>query len=45
MESLYLLIPLGLLVVFGAAAVFAWSIASGQYEHLDELAQRLPDDD
>lgn len=45
MESLYLLIPLGLIVVAGAAALFAWTIGSGQYENLDELAQRLPDDD
>lgn len=45
MESLYLLIPLGVLVVAGAALLFAWTIGSGQYEGLDEQQQRLPDED
>ncbi|MDM4769121.1 cbb3-type cytochrome oxidase assembly protein CcoS [Solimonas sp. SE-A11] len=45
MEALYLLIPMGLLVVLAAALIFAWTIGSGQYENLDEQAQTLPDDD
>lgn len=45
MEALYLLIPMGLLVVFAAALVFAWTIGSGQYENLEEQARKLPDDD
>ncbi len=45
MEALYLLIPMGLLVVLAAALVFAWTINSGQYENLDEQARQLPDDD
>ncbi|HSW14299.1 MAG TPA: cbb3-type cytochrome oxidase assembly protein CcoS [Solimonas sp.] len=45
MESLYLLIPLGIVVVVAAAVLLAWSIGSGQYEELEEWSQRLPDDD
>jgi len=45
MESLYLLIPLGVLVVLGALALFAWAASSGQYDSLDEQSERLPDDE
>jgi cbb3-type cytochrome oxidase maturation protein len=45
MESLYLLIPLGVVVVAGAAAVFAWAIGNGQFDDIEEMSQRLPDDD
>lgn len=45
MESLYLLVPLGLLVVFGAVAVFLRAAFGGQFDGLAECAQRLPDDE
>lgn len=45
MESLYLLVPLGILVVFGAAIVFIRAAGSGQFEGLAEQQERLPDDD
>ncbi len=45
MPSLYLLIPLGVGVVFAAIAVFLWAANSGQFDSLDELSTRLPDDE
>lgn len=45
MESLYLLIPLALIVVAGVCAVFFWAATSGQLEELDQVARRLPDED
>lgn len=45
MESLYLLIPLGVLVVAGAAWVFLLAANSGQFDDLAEQQSRLPDDD
>ena len=45
MESLYLLVPLGLLVVLGAAVLFLRAAASGQFDDLPEQQQRLPDDE
>ena len=45
MPSLYLLIPIGLGVVFLAIAMFLWATASGQFDELDEQAVRLPDDE
>lgn len=45
MESLYLLIPLGVLVVAGAAWVFLRAAGDGQFENLAEQQARLPDDD
>lgn len=41
MESLYLLIPLVLLVVIGAIRVLIWAINSGQYDDLDKEGQRI----
>jgi cbb3-type cytochrome oxidase maturation protein len=45
MASLYLLIPLGVGVVFAAIAVFLWATRSGQFDGLDDLSSRLPDDE
>ncbi|MDE0856933.1 MAG: cbb3-type cytochrome oxidase assembly protein CcoS [Nevskia sp.] len=45
MPSLYLLIPLGVGVVFAAIAIFLWATASGQFDSLDDLSRRLPDDE
>lgn len=45
MESLYLLIPLGVGVVLGAIGLFIWATASGQFDQIDAQAVRLPDDE
>lgn len=44
MASLYLLIPLGLLVVMGAIVLFFHASESGQFDQLDRQQQRMPDD-
>ena len=46
MDILYLLIPMSLALVFVLAAIFWWSLRSGQYEDLDGPGYRvLMDDD
>jgi cbb3-type cytochrome oxidase maturation protein len=45
MESLYLLIPLSVLLVFLIAVVFWWSLRDGQYDDLEGPAYRLLLDD
>ncbi len=45
MESLYLLIPLSVLLVFVIAVVFWWSLRDGQYDDLEGPAYRLLLDD
>ena len=45
MESLYLLIPVSVLLVFVIGAVFWWSLKSGQMEDLEGPAYRILMDD
>jgi cbb3-type cytochrome oxidase maturation protein len=45
MDILYLLIPLSLVLVFVIAALFWWSLRSGQYEDLDGPGYRILMDD
>jgi len=46
MESLYLLIPLSVVLVFLIALVFWWSLRSGQFDDLEGPGYRvLMDDD
>jgi len=45
MEILYLLIPLSVALVFLIAAVFWWSLKSGQYEDMEGPAHRILMDD
>jgi cbb3-type cytochrome oxidase maturation protein len=46
MDILYLLIPLSQVLVFAIAALFWWSLKSGQYEDLEGPGHRvLMDDD
>lgn len=45
MESLYLLVPMGLIVVFGAAVLFMRAASGGQFDDLGEQQGRMPDDD
>ncbi|MDD2883417.1 MAG: cbb3-type cytochrome oxidase assembly protein CcoS [Dechloromonas sp.] len=35
MESIYLLIPVSVLLVFGIAGAFWWSVKSGQFDDLE----------
>ena len=45
MDILYLLVPISLLFVFVIAAVFWWSLKSGQYEDLEGPGHRILMDD
>jgi len=45
MESLYLLIPLSVVLVFIIGVLFWWSLRSGQYDDLEGPAYRLLMDD
>lgn len=45
MASLYLLIPMGVVIVAGAIGVFAWAVHRGQFDDLEDQARRLPDDE
>ncbi|MBV1777080.1 cbb3-type cytochrome oxidase assembly protein CcoS [Burkholderiaceae bacterium DAT-1] len=45
MESLYILIPISLLVAGGAALLFWWATRSGQFDDLEGPAHRILQDD
>ena len=45
MESLFILIPITLLLVGVAIAVFFWAMRSGQFDDLDSPAWRILGDD
>ena len=45
MESLYILIPLSVVLVFVIGGVFWWSVRSGQFDDLEGPAHRLLMDD
>ena len=45
MDILYLLIPLSLVLVLVIAALFWWSLKSGQYEDLEGPGHRILMDD
>lgn len=45
MSILYLLIPLGLLLLGGAIAAFFWAVSSGQFDDLDSPAISVIMDD
>lgn len=45
MESLYLLIPLSLLLVAVIAGLFWWALRSGQFDDLEGPAHRILMDD
>jgi len=45
MDSLYLLIPLSVLLVFGILAVFAWALFGGQFDEIDREGARILEDD
>jgi len=45
MESLYILIPLSVVLVFVIGLVFWWSVKSGQFDDLQGPAYRILFDD
>jgi cbb3-type cytochrome oxidase maturation protein len=46
LDSLYLLIPLSVVLVLLIAGVLVWAVMSGQFEDLDEAGEdALRDDD
>jgi len=45
MESVYLLVPISVLLVFGIAAAFWWSVKSGQFDDLEGPAFKVLMDD
>lgn len=45
MESLYLLIPLSVLLVLVIAILFWWSVRSGQFDDLEGPGFRIVQDD
>jgi len=45
MESVYLLIPVSVLLVFGIAIAFWWSVRSGQFDDLEGPGFRILMDD
>lgn len=45
MESVYLLIPVSILLVFGIAVAFWWSVRSGQFDDLEGPGFRILMDD
>lgn len=45
MESLYFLIPLSIVFIIGAVALFFWAVNSGQYDDLESEAERILFDD
>ncbi|MCK6406451.1 MAG: cbb3-type cytochrome oxidase assembly protein CcoS [Rhodocyclaceae bacterium] len=45
MESLYLLIPLSVVLVFLIGVAFWWSVKSGQFDDLEGPAYRILMDD
>ncbi len=44
MESLYLLIPLSVLLVLGIGGLLAWSVMSGQFDELEREGERILDE-
>ncbi|MBL4831632.1 MAG: cbb3-type cytochrome oxidase assembly protein CcoS [Aliivibrio sp.] len=45
MASLYLLIPIAIVLVFLAAAIFIWAVKSEQFEDLDRQGHNILFDD
>lgn len=45
MDSLYLLIPLSLVLVLAIGGLLAWSVLSGQFDDLDTEGRRILDED
>jgi cbb3-type cytochrome oxidase maturation protein len=44
-DSLYLLIPLSIVLVLLIGAVLTWAVLSGQFDDLDKEGRRILDDE
>jgi cbb3-type cytochrome oxidase maturation protein len=45
MDSMYVLIPVSLLLVLGIGGLLAWSVLGGQFDELDREGQSILTDD
>jgi cbb3-type cytochrome oxidase maturation protein len=45
MESLYLLIPLSVVLILAIGALLVWAAMSGQFDSLDDEGRRILDDE
>lgn len=45
MDSLYILLPISVLLVLIILAVLGWAVNRGQFEHLEQEAVRILEDD
>lgn len=45
MESLYLLIPLSVILVLAIGGILVWAVMSGQFEELEDEGKRVLDED
>jgi cbb3-type cytochrome oxidase maturation protein len=41
MESLYLLIPLSVILVLGIIALFWWALNTGQFDNIEREGERI----
>ena len=41
MESLYILIPLSVLLVLGIIGIFWWALYSGQFDNIEREGERI----
>ena len=44
MDSLYLLIPLSLVLILAIGGLLVWAVVSGQFEDLDREGRRILDE-
>ena len=45
MESLYILVPLSVLVVLAVLGLFRWALQEGQFDELNDEGRRILDGD
>lgn len=45
MESLYLLIPLSVLLILAIGGLLVWSVMSGQFDDIEAEGRRILEDD
>ena len=45
MESLYILVPLSVLVVLAVLGLFRWALQEGQFDELSDEGRRILDSD
>jgi cbb3-type cytochrome oxidase maturation protein len=45
MDVLYMLVPLSVVLVLAIVGVLAWSVRSGQFDHVEQEGERILEDD